>query len=89
MKTTHTNQHSSNSLSIVKRQRGFFTVALGLGLATLFGATSAVIVSAKDKGQQAEVISQQPINDEGVKMVSTAHCLQGKNVSGQSGEFCS
>jgi hypothetical protein len=89
MKATHTYRHSTNKTSAFKGQRGFFSMALGLGIAALMGATSAMIVSTKDDGGQTAAISQQPLDEQGIKLASTTHCLPGEQGGRQSGQDCS
>lgn len=59
MKTTHTHYRNTGSSYIPNRQRGFFSVGLGLGLAALYGLIGTVVVSNHEPGEQNEMVSEQ------------------------------
>jgi hypothetical protein len=73
MKATHNYLYPKKCTRTPRGQSGFFTVALGLGLTALLGATSAVIVSTQEDKQEVAAISQQPVAAQAVKTASTGY----------------
>lgn len=61
MKTTHTDNRNTESFYTPKRQQGFFSVGLGLGLAALYGLIGTVVVANHEPSKTNDLAVEQQI----------------------------